>query len=379
MMRQSKLELLAAVRPAYMKASKAEKGRILDQFCAATKYNRKYAVGLMNHGAADPKGNRRGRHRRYGQDVIAVLAKIWEISGHLCGKRLQPFLPELVDALERHGELRLSADVKGKLLQMSASTIDRRLARARQRLPLHGRTTTKPGTLLKSAIPIRTFADWDDARPGFLEVDLVAHCGETTSGEYLHTLSAIDVATRWFEPYALPNRGQAATLAGVKNIRSRLPFRLCGLDSDSGSEFINYHMFGYCQDEGITFTRSRPFKKNDQAYVEQKNWSPIRQVIGYGRYESPEALAMLQSIYQDLRLLVNFFQPVMKLKSKVRMGSKVRKTYEKAQTPYQRVLASPEIEQRVKDELTALYLTLNPAELRRQMSAKLKQLWKLPK
>lgn len=379
MMRQSKLELLAAVRPAYMKASKAEKGRILDQFCAATKYNRKYAVGLMNHGAADPKGNRRGRHRRYGQDVIAVLAKIWEISGHLCGKRLQPFLPELVDALERHGELRLSADVKGKLLQMSASTIDRRLARARQRLPLHGRTTTKPGTLLKSAIPIRTFADWDDARPGFLEVDLVAHCGETTSGEYLHTLSAIDVATRWFEPYALPNRGQAATLAGVKNIRSRLPFRLCGLDSDSGSEFINYHMFGYCQDEGITFTRSRPFKKNDQAYVEQKNWSPIRQVIGYGRYESPEALAMLQSIYQDLRLLVNFFQPVMKLKSKVRTGSKVRKTYEKAQTPYQRVLASPEIEQRVKDELTALYLTLNPAELRRQMSAKLKQLWKLPK
>lgn len=379
MMRQSKLELLAAVRPAYMKASKAEKGRILDQFCAATKYNRKYAVGLMNHGAADPKGNRRGRHRRYGQDVIAALAKIWEISGHLCGKRLQPFLPELVDALERHGELRLSADVKGKLLQMSASTIDRRLARARQRLPLHGRTTTKPGTLLKSAIPIRTFADWDDARPGFLEVDLVAHCGETTSGEYLHTLSAIDVATRWFEPYALPNRGQAATLAGVKNIRSRLPFRLCGLDSDSGSEFINYHMFGYCQDEGITFTRSRPFKKNDQAYVEQKNWSPIRQVIGYGRYESPEALAMLQSIYQDLRLLVNFFQPVMKLKSKVRTGSKVRKTYEKAQTPYQRVLASPEIEQRVKDELTALYLTLNPAELRRQMSAKLKQLWKLPK
>jgi hypothetical protein len=377
MTRQSKLELVAALRPGYVKGSKTEKGRILDQFCAATGYNRKYAIGLMLHGPASAKKIRRGRRRRYGQDVIATLAQVWEISGHLCGKRLRPFLPELVEALERHGELRLASTVREKLLQMSAATIDRRLARARQRLPVHGGATTKPGSLLKSAIPIRTFADWDDARPGFLEIDLVAHCGETTAGEYLHTLSAVDVATRWYEPFALPNRGQVATFEGIKIVRRRLPFALLGIDSDSGGEFINHHLYDYCQKEGITFTRSRPFKKNDQAYVEQKNWTPIRQTIGYGRYESPQALALLQAIHSDLRLLVNFFQPVMKLEAKVRVGSKVRKTYDMAQTPYRRVLTSPDVEQTVKDKLTELYLSLNPAELRSKIDTNLGRLWKL--
>lgn len=379
MTRQGKLELLAALRPRYMQASKKEKGRILDQFCAATRYNRKYAIDLMRHGPPNPKKRRRGRRRRYGQDVIAALAQVWEISGHLCGKRLQPFLPELVEVLERHGELRLSPDVREKLLQISAATIDRRLARARKRLPAHGRTTTKPGTLLKSAIPIRTYADWDDALPGFLEVDLVAHCGETTAGEYLHTLSAVDIDTRWYEPVALPNRGREATLEGIKLIGRRLPFPLLGLDSDSGGEFINHHLYHYCEKKEITFTRSRPYKKNDQAHVEQKNWTPVRQTIGYARYESPQAFDLLQAIYVDLRLLVNFFQPVMKLKSKTRVGSRVRKKYEKAQTPYRRALASKHVSQEGKDELTELYLTLNPVRLRDQMTANLQKLWNLPR
>ncbi|MGA9531293.1 MAG: transposase family protein [Anaerolineales bacterium] len=379
MTRQSKLELLAALRPRYKKANKKEKGRILDQFCAATGYNRKYAIDLMRHGPHKGKGKKQGRRRRYGPDVIAVLVELWQISSHLCGKRLQPFLPELVEVLERHGELRIAADTREKLLQMSPATIDRRLAPARSRIPLRGRTTTKPGTLLKTAIPIRTYTDWDDALPGFLEIDLVAHCGETTAGEYLHTLSAVDIATRWHEAVALPNRSQQATMIGVQTVRYRLPFALRGLDSDNGGEFINYHLFHYCEQEQITFTRSRPYKKNDQAHVEQKNWSPIRQMIGYDRYESREALDLLQAIYEDLRLYVNFFQPVMKLESKTRSGSRVRKRYDRAQTPFRRVLASKHVPQSVKDDLTDLYLTLNPVELKRRIDANLERLWKLPR
>lgn len=196
MTRQGKRELLEALRPRYGKAGKKAKGHLLDEFCAATKYNRKYAIQLLRHGPPQPKKGKPGRRPRYGGDVVAALVEVWQASGHLCGKRLHPFLPELLEALERHGELHLAPPVKTKLLQMSRATIDRRLQRARSKLPARGQTITKPGTLLKSAIPIRTFADWDDARPGFLEIDLVAHCGETAAGEYLHTLSAVDIDTR---------------------------------------------------------------------------------------------------------------------------------------------------------------------------------------
>jgi len=237
MTRRSKLELLEALRPRYGKAGKKAKGRMLGEFCAATKYNRKYAIQLLRHGPPRSKKGKPGRRPRYGGDVIAALVEVWQASGHICGKRMHPFLPELVEALERHGELRLAPEVKSKLLQMSRATIDRRLQRARSQLPVRGRTTTRPGSLLKSAIPIRTFADWDDARPGFLEIDLVAHCGETTAGEYLHTLSAVDIDTRWYEPVALPNRSQKATFEGIRTLRHRLPFPLLGLDSDSGGEF----------------------------------------------------------------------------------------------------------------------------------------------
>jgi hypothetical protein len=379
MTRRSKLELLEALRPRYGKAGKKAKGRMLDEFCAATRYNRKYALQLLRHGPPRSKKGKPGRRPRYGRDVIAALVEVWQASGHICGQRLHPFLPELVEALERHGELRLAPEVKNKLLQMSRATIDRRLQRARSTRPLRGRTTTRPGSLLKSAIPIRTFADWDDARPGFLEIDLVAHCGETTAGEYLHTLSAVDIDTRWYEPVALPNRSQKATFEGICTLRRRLPFPLLGLDSDSGGEFINYHLYHYCQEEQITFTRSRPFKKNDQAYVEQKNWTPVRQTIGYERYDSPQALALLRSIYQNLRLFVNFFQPVMRLQCKVRLGSKVRKKYDQAQTPYRNVMASDLVEQSVKQELTEVYLSLNPVDLRRRMDANLARLWRLPR
>ena len=376
MTKQSKQELLKAVRPRYREASKREKSRILDEFVAATGYNRKYAIHLLRNGPPRPSQKKRGRRLIYGPDVVAALVQVWEACGHLCGKRLQPFLPDMVKALERHGELKLAPETRSRLLQMSASTIDRRLKRARSKLAYRGRSTTKPGTLLKNVIPIRTFADWDEQRPGFVEMDLVAHCGASATGEFLHTLNVVDIDTRWTEPIALPNKGQKATFEGIQTMRRRLPFPLLGIDSDSGGEFINYHLYNYCQDEKITFTRARPYKKNDQAYIEQRNWTVVRQVVGYARYESPGALTLLQNVYEDLRLFVNFFQPVMKLESKTRVGSKVRKKYDVAQTPCQRLLVSAHVDQLVKQRLSDLYTTLNPAELSRRIEENLSKLWR---
>ena len=206
MTKQSKQELLKAVRPRYREASKREKSRILDEFVAATGYNRKYAIHLLRNGPPRPSQKKRGRRLIYGPDVVAALVQVWEACGHLCGKRLQPFLPDMVKALERHGELKLAPETRSRLLQMSASTIDRRLKRARSKLAYRGRSTTKPGTLLKNAIPIRTFADWDEQVPGFVEMDLVAHCGDSAAGEFLHTLNVVDIDTRWTEPVALPRK-----------------------------------------------------------------------------------------------------------------------------------------------------------------------------
>jgi hypothetical protein len=379
MTRQGKRELLKAVRPRYLKADKNTKGRILDEFVASTGYNRKYAISLLLHGPPQKSSKKKGSRLIYGLDVIAALAKAWQACGYLCGKRLHPFLPHIVDALERHGELSISEETKTKLLQMSSATIDRRLKRARARLARARRSTTKPGTLLKHAIPIRTYADWDEQRPGFVEMDLVAHCGDSAEGEFLHALNVVDIETRWTEPVALANRSQKVTFDGICVMRDRIPFPLLGMDSDGGSEFINHHLYQYCQDEKITFTRSRSYNKNDQAHVEQKNWTAVRQVIGYSRYESAEALALMELIYADLRLFINFFQPVMKLVSKTRVGSKVRKKYDQAQTPYQRIMASQHIDLAVIEQLTKLYLSLNPLELQRRIEANLAKLWRLPR
>jgi hypothetical protein len=307
MTRGSIRELVRAIRPRYRRAGRAEKTRILDEFVANTDYNRKYAIHLLNHGRVrQSHTERRGRKRVYTSDVTRALVKVWEICGRICSKRLHPFLPEIVEVLECTGELVLPPQAKSRLLQMSRATIDRRLQSVRYRRP-RGRSTTKPGTLLKKAIPVRTFADWDDARPGFLEIDLVAHCGDSVQGEYLNTLDAVDVCTAWTECEALANRSQREVSAAIERMRHNLPFPLLGLDSDNDTAFINDNLYRYCKQEQITFTRSRPYKKNDQAHVEQKNWSAVRQLIGYDRYESKEALALVREIYQDWRLYINFF------------------------------------------------------------------------
>jgi hypothetical protein len=268
------------VRPRYWKTDKAGKAHILDELVATTGYHRKYAIRVLNH-SPKPKGLKKpGRRKVYQGEVVQALEQIWEIYGRICSKRLQPCSPEAVHVLKRCHALSLSAEVKALLLSMSRSTIDRCLKKAHFSQPQHGLSTTKPGALLKAAIPIRTFTPWDEERPGFMEIDLVAHCGETTQGIYLNTLTATDLATGWTECLGLPQKTQAAVSQAIHILRQRLPFPLLGLDSDNGSEFtlaphasagVNDTLYRYCLNEKITFTRSRPYWKNDQAYVEQKN------------------------------------------------------------------------------------------------------------
>ena len=372
----SKRELTTAVRDRYQRASKKQKKVILNEFVASTGYHRKYALAVL--GKKAPKLTSHTHRRRvvvYTADVAQALTLLWKTSNGIASRRLHPFLPELVTVMERHDELHLTDLVRRLLLTMSRSTIDRLLQPARRAEPRHGRSTTKPGTLLKQSIPIRTWADWNDAKPGFVEIDLVAHCGLTTAGEYLATLNVVDVATGWCVCTIPTNRGQEAVRTALAAIREHLPMPLLGIDSDNGAEFINDHLKRYCDVEHITFTRSRPYKKNDQAYVEQKNWTVVRSFVGYDRYEGSLARLALNDLYRDLALYVNFFQPMMKLKEKTRVDGKLKKVYDAAQTPYQRVLAAAQIRQDRKEKLTELYGTLNPVHLLAVIQRQQRYLW----
>lgn len=271
---KSKRELLEAVRPRYLKASKVEKQKILDEFTSATGYHRKHAIRVLKN-QKPAQNHLKGKTQRYRAlyrgEVVQALEQIWEIYGHICSKRLQPFLPEAIRVLERCQEIQLSQDTKALLLKISSASIDRCLHAVRIK-SAHGLSTTKPGSLLKDLIPVRTFTAWDEERPGFLEIDLVAHCGNTTEGQYLNTLTCTDLCTGWTEVTALLHRSQEVVSEAIHQMRQRLPFPLLGIDSDNGGEFINDLLYRYCLAEKITFTRSRPYQKNDQAHVEQKNW-----------------------------------------------------------------------------------------------------------
>jgi IS30 family transposase len=377
MSQKSKQELAEALRPRYQQADRGAKSRILDEFVAVTGYHRKYAIQVLKHW---PRRRVRQRRRAVAQyaAVVGPLEQLWAVADHICGKRLVAALPALVETLERHGELRLERQTRALLLRISPATADRLLQPARRRRGCrHGLSTTKPGTLLKQRIPVRTFADWDDARPGFTEIDLVAHCGDSAHGEFVHSLDLVDITTRWSEQVALPNRSQAAVTAALETIRQRLPFPLLGVDSDNGGEFINANLLRYCEQHQLTFTRSRPYRKNDQAHVEQKNWTAVRQIVGYDRYEGQPACDALNALYVTRHLYSNFFQPVMVLVSKERKGAKVIKRYDAPQTPYQRALAAPAVSEADKTRLRQLYATLNPAALLRQIHAQQAAVWKL--
>jgi len=377
MTRGSILEYLLAVRGRYLRATKADKKRVLDEFVRVTGYHRKSAIRALNRPAHVKRIGKRGRPKKYKSTVASELKYLWEITDHLCSKRLHPFLPELLNVLKRSGSHMINPVVETDLRALSPSTIDRLLRTCHQKGGSSRFSTTRPGTLLKNSIPIRTFTDWTEDSPGFFEADTVAHCGDSVEGFYLNTLSAVDVATGWIECMGTWGKGQFRIRQGIHRIRQRLPFSMLGLDSDNGSEFINHHLLSYCRQEHITFTRSRSYKKNDSCHIEQKNWNVIRRVVGYGRYSSHAALEALNEVYDDLRLYMNFFQPVMKIVSKTRHGARVHKTYDTAQTPYQRLLKYNTLSENKRTELLNLYYLINPATLIDRINSNLEKLWKL--
>ena len=337
----------------YRPAGRGERGRLLDEIVAVTGYHRKSATRLMARSRSGRvQRNRRGRPRRYGPEVEAALRQVWEMSDRLCGRRLAPFMGELVSRLQAWEALLLSRDIVEQLNSMSASTIDRLLRPYKTgglRQPWTSRTTS--GSQLKATIPIRTFGERGDPPPGFLEVDLVAHCGESTEGFYLNTLTGVDIATGRVGRRAVCGKGQERVGGAVHEMARALPFPLLDLHADNGSEFINHHLFAYCQQQGIRLSRSRPYKKNDNALVEQKNWAAVRRHVGYDRYSTRVAFERLQELHRLAGLLHNFFLPVMKLLYKSRQGARVRKVYDTAQTPYQRLSALNVLPQEHKDSL----------------------------
>ena len=366
---KTRREILRNIRTQYQEADWLGKSKLLDGFVAASGYDRKYAIKLLNSTKEINKSPQTRQSRvKYDEQVKQVLITIWYAANQICSKRFVPFIPELVSAMERHGHLRLSVDVRLKLLAISRSTVDRILSLEKDRAG-KSISTTKPGNLFKHQIQVRTFADWGDVIPGFLEADLVAHCGGNTNGSFLNTLTLTDITTGWTECLPLLRKSAGDVIIGLKLAQELLPFPLLGVDTDNGSEFINHDLMNFCEENRITFTRSRAYRKNDQAHVEEKNGSIVRRVIGYDRFEGRAAWEALSELYRVLRVYVNFFQPSLKLLSKERNGAKVSKKYHTAKTPHQRVLMVKTVSQGIKDVLNEQYERLDPVALLEELKS----------
>lgn len=352
---------------------------MLDEFCLSTGYQHKYAIRLLNAPLRLTPPVYHGKRETYTNEDVYYLKKIWDILDYPCGQRLAPMLPEMMAVLERCGELAVPEAVATRLRTMSAPTMDRRLTPFKRVVTraIHG--TTKPGSLLKKQIPM-VLSRWDEQRPGYCELDLVAHCGNLASGDFVSTLNTTDLATGWTEEEAVLGKAQRRIITALQHIERRLPFSFKGLDPDNGSEFINWQLFTYCLGKKIEFTRSRPNKKNDNAHIEQKNWTHVRKIVGYQRLETQEQADCLNRLYHGpVRLYMNFFQPTMKLVRKERIGGQVKRHYDVPKTPYQRVLEHPAIAPQTKDRLSALYMTLNPAALKREIEDGTKELSRIAK
>lgn len=361
----SRKELLRAIADRYGTAVRREKGRILDEFVAVTGYHRKHALRLLRVQVATGGDAVERAHakRIYGEAVRGGLHVLWEASDRICGKRLKAILPFLVEAMERHGHLNLADDVRAGLIAMSASTIDRILTPARVQAGGSRRPRLGSRSAVSRQIAVRTFADWNDPAPGFFEVDFVAHCGGVMSGRFIHTLTLTDIATGWTECIALVAREQSLVRQAFLVVAERLPMKLKGIDTDNDGAFINDTVFNHCVQEGIEFTRSRARRKNDQAWVEQKNGAVVRRLVGHSRFEGPADAQLLSELFRAARLYVNFFQPSFKLLQKVRIGSKIRKQYSPPATPCERLIAHPSTSDRTRIELREQCAALDPVLL----------------
>ena len=365
---------MTAIR--YVVADRRVKSRILDELGANTGWHRNHARKALK-AALRPKvvaPRRSPRPPTYGPNVIAALTACWLVLGMPAGKRLAPMLDELVAVLRHFGELVIDDDTAELLVSMSAATIDRRLAGERAKRQLKGSRATKPGSLLRTQIPVRTWADWDDAKPGFVEIDLVSHDGGNPLGPFAFTLTVTDVATGWTENRSVPSKEAKCVLGALESIANKMPFPIMGVDSDNGAEFINVYLFLWCRKREITFTRARPTNKNDGCHVEQKNWAVVRTVVGYHRYDTAPELLLLNEIWQLQSQLTNFFYPQQKLVSKVRDGAKVTKRYDTATTPFRRAVNHPDTTVNRMAALARTHALINPAATQRQIHALAAQL-----
>ena len=378
MNRESIREYAERQRERYRKAGKKEKGKIIDEVMEVTAYHRKAAIRLLSGKKRPGAGKRQvGRPTVYGPEVARAAALVHEAAGGIGAKRLHPFVPEMARRLETLGELKADAETARLLRDASPATLERLLVPYQAVMRRKVRSLTRPGTLLKKRVPLRTFQEWDDAKPGFLEIDTVAHCGGTTEGFYLWTVAAVDIATGWMEMEVVWGKSQDRVGAAIKQVRRKLPVPLLELDSDNGSEFINRGLVAYCEEQGITFTRSRPYRKNDNAHIEQKNGAVIRRLGGHARYSSAAAFRQMRLVYSLARLHVNFFQPVRRLSSKTREGAKAVRYYDDARTPYERMLESGALQGARQTVAEKYYRSLNPLWLSRQVETETQKLLSL--
>jgi len=371
-----RMQYLETIYERYLKASKEFKGKILDELCKVCGYNRKYAIWKMGRLREGEKPRlRRVRHRVYDRAVLEVIEKVWEAANYPWSVRLREILRLWLPSMKK--KFRITGEVESRLLRISASTLDRALREKKRRLRrrIYGRT--KPGSLLRHQIPIRT-DHWEVKCPGYLELDLVSHSGECSSGEFIYSLNLTDIYSGWAETLAVMGKGEGGVLEALQAMSEGLPFKVLAIDSDNGSEFLNWHLIKHCDAEQIHFTRSRPYKKDDNAHIEQKNWTHVRKLIGWDRYDTPQALQAMNDLYSDdLRLFMNLFQPSVKLLKTIRKGSRRTRLYDKPQTPLDRLLASASADQEKLLELKALREQLNPFELSERVNQKLERIWTL--
>lgn len=354
--------VIRAFSKQYKHAKKKGKSELLSRLVKTTGYSRKHLMEVLPNPPKVRKRKKRIQKSRYLQ-VLKPLRMIWAVSNYACGQRLKPIIPSYLAALRRHKELVVLSEERKLLLRISSATIDRLLTHDRKRVNIKGRSRTKPGSLLKHQIPIKTWRDWDNTVPGFLEIDSVHHCGSSLFGDYVFTLDTTDVSTGWNECCAHLGKGEYRTIGALETIKKRLPFPLLGIDFDCGGEFVNWHLVKYCQKNEITYTRAREGIKNDQPYIEQQNYSVVRRFVGYQRLDTQGQLKTANRIYDILSDYQNFFQPVMKLKTKIRDGAKVTRRYDTPLTAYQRVLKRKDISRETKKRLRERYKKLNPKRL----------------
>jgi hypothetical protein len=361
----------------YHLLSKKEKSRLLDEYCQTTGQNRNYVIRKIRSGAyLKPNFGRRKRKEYYDGYVLDALVSIWRIFDYPCGQRLEALLKTEIDRLRKLGELRCSDETAAKLKQISCRTIDEKLKHQKEIERTKRKYQKKVHPLLYQKIPVKLSDEWDRSKLGNIQIDLIEHCGQSAQGEYINTVSNTDIATGWWEGEAIISRGQIPTLEGIDKARLRFPFEWREIHSDNGTEFINAHLFRYTQEKGLAFSRSRPNKKNDNCFVEQKNWTHVKKYVGYLRYDSLKEQEILSDLYRnELRLYKNFLQPVIKLVLKERIGGKIHRKYDIPKTPYERIMESKEVKEQTKQELKAIYESLNPAELKRAIDRKLDLLY----